>query len=95
MIFVVCIFFMMERIKFFFHHKKQDEFTKYGKYEIRVRNKILEEKSYINRAKVKWYNSIGSFAYPHLWKENKSDSEYKESWNNRPIPRAKKEEVKK
>ncbi|MDR1091813.1 MAG: hypothetical protein LBL79_12135, partial [Prevotella sp.] len=48
---------------------------------MRVRDKILVENGYITKAKVKWWG-IGTFAYPYLWKENKADTEYKESWND-------------
>lgn len=68
-----------------------DEFVKYGKYEMRIRDKILVENGYVTKAKVKWYG-IGSYAYPYLWKENKSDAEYKESWDDPRLPKAQKEE---
>lgn len=54
---------------------------------MRIQDKILIEKGYVIKAKVKWWG--GSYAYPYLWKENKSDAEYKESWKD---PRIKKEE---
>ena len=44
-----------------------------------IRDKILIEKSYITRAKVKWWGGI-DYTYPYLWKENPSDTEYKVSW---------------
>lgn len=70
-----------------------DTFVKYGKYEMRIRDKILIENGYITKAKIKWYG-IGTFAYPYLWKENKSDTEYKESWGDPRVPKTKKEEEK-
>ena len=76
-----------------FSNKNPDEFIKYGKYEMRLRDKILIEKGFVTKAKVKWYG--GGFAHPYLWKENKADTEYKESWGNPRIVDAKKEEVKK
>lgn len=47
---------------------------------MRIRDKILVENGYITKAKVKW--SGGGFTYPYLWKEKKSDLEYKESWSD-------------
>ncbi len=85
------VFLNDEKNKALFSSKNPDEFVKYGKYEMRVRDKILIEKGYITKAKVKWYG-IGSYAYPYLWKENKSDSEYKESWSNPRLPKPQKEE---
>ena len=70
-----------------FSNKNPAEFIKYGKYEMRLRDKILIEKGFVTKAKVKWYG--GGFAYPYLWKENKSDTEYRENWGD---PRVKKEE---
>jgi predicted transcriptional regulator len=54
---------------------------------MRLRDKILIENGYVTKAKVKWYG--GGYAYPYLWKENKSDMEYKESWSD---PRLAKQE---
>ena len=59
---------------------------------MRIQDKILVENGYIANAKVRWYG--GGFAYPYLWKENKSDVEYKESFHDPRIPKEKKEEVK-
>lgn len=70
-----------------FSNKNPEESIKYGKYEMRLRDKILIEKGFVTKAKVKWYG--GGFAYPYLWKENKTDAEYKESWGD---PRVKKED---
>lgn len=53
---------------------------------MRIRDKILIENGYVTKAKVKWWGG-GSFAYPYLWKENKSDAEYKESWNDPRLPK--------
>lgn len=58
-----------------------NDFVKYGKYEMRIRDKMLIENGNVTQAKVKWYG-IGNFAYPYLWKENKSDSGYQESWGD-------------
>lgn len=70
-----------------FSNKNPNEFIKYGKYEMRLRDKILIEKGFVTKAKVKWYG--GGFAYPYLWKEKKTDLEYRENWGD---PRVEKEE---
>ena len=69
-----------EKDKAFSSKVDPDCFVKYGKYEMRIRDKILVENGYITKAKVRWYG--GGFAYPYLWKEKKSDLEYKESWSD-------------
>ena len=71
----------------FFSDKNPDAFIKYGKYEMRIRDKILVENGYVANAKVKWWGG-GSYAYPYLWKADMSDSEYKESWNDSRIKKA-------
>ncbi|MBK5720784.1 hypothetical protein JGH11_07850 [Dysgonomonas sp. Marseille-P4677] len=73
----MCRFLSDRKDRVVFSNKNPDDFVKYGKYEMRGCDKILLEKSYLIHAKVKWY-SIGNFAYSFLWKENKSDTEYKE-----------------
>jgi hypothetical protein len=65
-----------------------DEFVRYGRYEMRHRDKILVEKGHVTRATVKWYG--GGLARPYLWKESPSDSDYKESWSD---PRLSKEQI--
>ncbi len=70
-----------------------DEFVKYGKYEMRVRDKVLIDNGYISKAKVKWWGGV-NYAYPYLWKENKADTEYKESWDDPRLPKTPKEEQK-
>jgi hypothetical protein len=60
---------------------------------MRIRDKILIEKGYVIKAKVKWYG-MGNYAHPYLWKENKSDSEYKESWGDPRVPKSQKTEKK-
>jgi hypothetical protein len=62
-----------------------DSFVKYGKYEMRLRDKMLIEKGHITRATVKWWG--GGTARPYLWKENSGDAEYKESWNHPNTPK--------
>lgn len=83
------VFLNDEKDKAFSSKVNPDGFVKYGRYEMRVRDKILIESGHITKAKVKWWGGI-DFAYPYLWKENKSDLEYKESWGD---PRVKKEEI--
>ncbi|MDL2277382.1 relaxase/mobilization nuclease domain-containing protein, partial [Parabacteroides sp. OttesenSCG-928-G07] len=87
------IFLDDEKKRVLLSYDNPDEFVKYGKYEMRVRDKILVENGYVTRAKVKWWG-MGSYANPYLWKENKSDTEYKESWSDPRLPKAPKEELK-
>lgn len=78
-----------EKARAFFSNEHPDTFVKYGKYEMRLRDKVLIEGGQITKAKVKWYG--GAYAHPYLWKENKSDIEYKESWNDPRKPKENKE----
>ncbi len=82
------VFLNDDRNRAFFSKEHPDIFVKYGKYEMRLRDKVLIEGGQMTKAKVKWFGGI-DFQYPYLWKENKSDTEYKESWGD---PRIKKEE---
>jgi len=82
------VFMTDEKNKAFFSEEHPDSFVKYGKYEMRLRDKILIENGYITKAKVKWH-AAGNYAYPYLWKENKSDTGYEESWSD---PRLAKQE---
>ena len=84
------IFLNEEQTQVFTSKDNPDSFIKYGKYEMRVRDKILIEKGYVTKATVKWWG-YGNYANPYLWKSNKSDTEYQESWND---PRLPKEEQK-
>ena len=58
---------------------------------MRLRDKALIEDGQITKATVKWWGG-GSYAYPYLWKADKSDTDYQESWGD---PRIKKEEKQK
>jgi Relaxase/Mobilisation nuclease domain. len=87
------IFLNDEKKNAFFSDKNPDEFVKYGKYEMRIRDKILIENGHMTKATVKWWGG-GQYAHPYLWKENKSDAEYKESWNDPRLPKPPKEEKK-
>ncbi len=82
-----------EKKRVLFTNDNPDEFVKYGKYEMRVRDKVLIENGYITKAKVKWFGGV-NYAYPYLWKANKSDTDYQESWNDPRLPKAQKEEQK-
>lgn len=87
------VFLNDEKSKLFFSKEHPDTFVRYGKYEMRLRDKILVENGHIVKAKVKWYG-IGSYAYPYLWKANKSDSRYQESWDDPRLPKSQKSESK-
>lgn len=102
------VFLNDEKDRVFFSYKNPDDFIKYGKYEMRVRDKILLEKGHMVHAKIKWYG--GGFAYPHLWNPNsrkieglekitkhtlEENSEYCLEWGDPRILKIKKEEVKK
>lgn len=67
-----------EKNRVFFSSENLDAFVKYGKYEMRVRDKILLEKGHMVHAKIKWYG--GGFAYPHLWNPNSQKIEGIECW---------------
>jgi hypothetical protein len=73
-----------------FCYSNPDEFVKYGKYEMRLRDKILVEKGYLTRATVKWYGGV--VARPYIWKDTHDNTEYKESWHN---PRTLQEQLEK
>lgn len=66
------VFLNDEKDKAFFCKEHPDTFVKYGKYEMRIRDKILVENGHLAKAKVKWYG--GGLAYPYLWKMDKSDT---------------------
>ncbi len=80
-IFSSYVFLNDEKNKLFFSKEHPDSFVRYGKYEMRLRDKILVENNEVVKAKVKWYG-LGSYAYPYLWKANKTDSQYQESWDD-------------
>jgi len=79
-----------EKNTVYFTNENPDMFVKYGKYEMRLRDKTLIEDGLITKATVKWWGG-GSYAHPYLWKADKSDAEYQESWGD---PRILKEEQK-
>lgn len=75
----------------FYTREKPDSFVKYGKYEMHLMDKMRIEAGFIARATIKWYG-YGNYAHPYLWKDNKSDSDYKESWGDPRIERKEKME---
>lgn len=84
------VFLNDKKDKAFFCKDNPDEFVKYGKYEMRIRDKKLIEAGYIVKAKVKWWG--GGYAHPYLWKENKANTEYTESWGDPRLSKEPKEE---
>lgn len=86
------VFLNDEKDKAFSSKENPDEFVKYGRYEMRIRDKILIESGHITKAKVKWWGGI-DFAYPYLWKQNKGNAKYKESWSDPRLPKEKKENI--
>ena len=84
------VFLNDEKDKAFSSKVDPSEFVKYGKYEMRIRDKMLIEAGHVTKAKVKWWGGH-DFAYPYLWKENKGDTEYKESWRDPRLPKDRKE----
>lgn len=81
------VFLNDEKNRVYFSKQNPDEFIKYDKYEMRIRDKILIEDGKLTKTKVKWWG--GGFAYPHLWKANPTDTDYQESFSD---PRKKEEE---
>lgn len=57
---------------------------------MRIRDKIFVENGYITETKIKWYG--GCFAYPYLWKTNKADIDYQESWTHPRLPKENKQQ---
>lgn len=55
--------------------------VKYGKYEMRLMDKVLIEAGFITQAVVKWWGGMGQTARPYLWKQNPADNDYRESWD--------------
>ena len=71
----------------FYSNENPDNFVKYGKYEMRLRDKLQVKAGLVTRAKIKWWD-IGSFAHPYLWRTEKDNpGEYQESWNDPHIPK--------
>lgn len=82
-----------EKKRVLFSYDNPNEFVKYGKYEMRVRDKVLIDNGYITKAKVKWFGGV-NYVYPYLWKENKANTDYKESWSDPRLPQPLKAEQK-
>lgn len=74
-----------DRYKLFFSKEHPDTFVKYGKYEMRLRDEVLIESGQITKATVKWHG-YGNYAHPYLWKTNKLDKDYQESWSYPGLP---------
>lgn len=87
------VFLNDEKTVAFFSKENPDNFVKYGRYEMRIRDRILIEKGCVTQAKVKWWGGI-DYQYPYLWKTNKSDAEYKESWGDPRVAKPQKTELK-
>jgi hypothetical protein len=87
------LFFDDQMKQHFVTKQNPDTFVKYGKYEMRLMDKMRIEAGFVTKAKVKWWGG-GQYAYPHLWKTNKSDADYQESWGDPRLPKAEKKEEK-
>lgn len=74
------VFFDDKMTKPFFTKQHPESFIKNGKYEMRLMDKMRIQAGFVTKAKVKWYG--GGYAYPYLWKQNKSDNDYKEAWGD-------------
>ena len=61
------------------------DWVEYGKYTMRRMDRDRIEAGYVVRAQVKWWG--GATARPYLWKENASDTTYRESWDDPREPR--------
>ena len=77
-----------EKNTVYFTNENPDTFVKYGIYEMRLRDKALIEDGQITKATVKWWGG-GSYAYPYLWKADKANTEYQESWSDPRLPKEK------
>lgn len=86
------LFFESQMKQHFVTKQQPDSFVKYGKYEMRLMDKMKIEAGFITKAKVKWYG--GGFAYPYLWKTDKLDTEYHESWGDPKVQKLQKIEKK-
>lgn len=61
------------------------DWVEYGKYTMRRMDRDRIEAGYVVWALVKWWG--GTTARPYLWKENASDTTYRESWDDPREPR--------
>jgi len=87
------VFFDDQMKQHFVTKQNPDTFVKYGKYEMRLMDKMRIEAGFVTKAKVKWWGG-GQYAYPHLWKTNQSDADYQESWGDPRLLKAEKKEEK-
>ena len=67
--------------------------VKYGKYEMRLMDKVLIEAGFITHALVKWWGGMGQTARPYLWKQNPTDTEYRENWGDPRKPQQEEKQV--
>ena len=84
------VFLSEEKKTIFFSYENPETFVKYGKYEMRLRDKMQVEVGHTTRAKVKYWG--GGYAQPYLWKTNKTDADYNESWDDPRLPKPEKPE---
>ncbi|GHV14893.1 hypothetical protein FACS1894169_04760 [Bacteroidia bacterium] len=82
------LFFDSQIKQHFLTKQNPESFVKYGQYEMRLMDKMKIEAGFITKAKVKWWG--GGYAYPYLWKTNKADIDYQESWGDPRIPKTQK-----
>ena len=82
------LFFDSQMKQHFLTKQNPVSFVKYGKYEMRLMDKMKIEAGFITKAKVKWYG--GGFAYPYLWKTDESYTHYQESFRDPRVPNTQK-----
>jgi len=75
------VFTCLDFKKVFFSKEQPDKFVKYGKYDMRITDKRRIEAGFLTMAKVKMDDN-GNYSYSYLWKINKNDMEYTESWED-------------
>ena len=68
--------------------------VKYGKYEMRMMDKVLIEAGFITHAVVKWWGNAGETARPYLWKEKPTDTDYRENWGDPRKPKTPRPQLK-
>ena len=74
-----------ERKRVFHCAESPDKMIEYAGITIRLRDKILVEKGYVTKAKMKWWGGI-DFQYPFVWKDSKTN-EIKHSFADPRIPK--------
>jgi hypothetical protein len=81
-----------ERKQLFFSKADPDEFVKYGRYEMRLRDKRRVEKGLTTRSIIKLAD--GELAGARIWKENLEDAGYNVSWNDPRVAKEQREQEK-